>query len=431
MSRDESQSLGNRLARPSRRNFLKSAAALAMAGPALACGRQGEVKQTQEAQQAHPSGKPRLVYVGSYSSSEGSEGMANHGQGIYLFEMDSATGALTQREVFANPRSPSWLALNPSKTHLYSCDELQRYQGKAAGAVTAYSIDPSSGHLTQLNTVSSEGSGPAHISVHPSGRYVLVANYGGGGVAVLSIRPDGSLGPATDVHLDKGPLGPKHAASAPPGSFAISGHDAPHAHMIHADPTGKRVISTDLGMDKILVWNFDQEKGKLTPNNPHEIPVLPGDGPRHFVFHPSGRWFYCIQEEGSAVVVFDCDESSGNMTQKQVISTLPKGFVGTNFCSEIRISPDAKFIYGANRLHDSVCVFSVGQDGELAYVGEEWTHGDYPRSITIDPSGNFLFSCNQRADSVTTFRVNRQTGRLTFTGQYTPIGTPAVMTFLT
>ena len=430
MSTDESQMSGNGLGKPSRRNFLKSAAAIAIAGSGIACGQKGEVKPTREAQQALPSGKPRLVYVGSYSLL-GPEGEVARGQGIYLFEMDPATGALTQREVFANPRNPSWLALDPSRTHLYSSDELARFQGKASGAVTAYAIDRSNGHLTELNTVSSGAAIPAHISVHPSGRYVLVANYGGGGVAVLPILPNGRLGSATDVQQDKGPVGPQHATSAPPGSFAISGHDAPHAHMIRVDPSGKRVISTDLGMDRIMIWNFDVDKGKLTPNNPHEIAVPPGDGPRHFVFHPNGRWFYCIQEEGSAVVVFDYDDSTGNMTQKQVISTLPKGFVGTNFCSEIRISPDAKFIYGANRLRDTITIFSIGQDGKLTYVGEEWTHSDYPRSITIDPSGNFIYSLNQRSDNVAAFRVDRQTGRLRFTGQYAAVGSPAVMVFLT
>jgi len=428
MSSEDQKLQHELLSKPTRRSFLKSAAALAMAGPALACGPQATEKT---AEQAKPSGKPRLAYVGTYSMPGHGEGVGGNGQGIYLFEMDPATGALTQRAVFANPRNPSWLALSPDKKHLYSCDELQKFQGKAAGAVTAYSIESSNGHLTQLNTVSTEGAGPAHISVHPSGRYVLVANYGGGSVAVLPIHPDGRLGSATDVHVDKGPLGPKRATSAPPGNFAISGHDKPHAHMIHADPTGKRVISTDLGMDRIMIWNFDVDKGKLTPNTPHEIPVPPGDGPRHFVFHPNGQWFYCIQEEGSAVVAFDYDESSGNMTQKQVISTLPKGFAGTNFSSEIRISPDAKFIYGANRLHDTITVFSVGQDGKLTYVGEEWTHSDYPRSITIEPGGNFIYSCDQRGDNVTAFRVDRQTGKLSFTGQYTPVGTPSVMTFLT
>jgi 6-phosphogluconolactonase len=428
MSSEDLQLHHDPLYKPSRRNFLKSAAALAMAGPALVSGSQSRVKG---AEQPKPSGKPRLVCVGTYSSPQGPEGSVGRGRGIYLFEMDPATGALTQRELTENPRNPSWLALGPDKTHLYSGDEIHHFQGKRSGAVSSYSVDGSSGHLTFLNTVSSEGDGPAHISVHPSGRYVFVANYGGGSIAVLPILPNGELGPATDVQQDKGPLGPLHAASAPPGSFAISGHDAPHAHMVESDPSGKRVFSTDLGMDKILVWNFDLEKGKLTPNDPPSASVSPGDGPRHFVFHPNTHWFYCIQEEGSAVVVYDYEDSSGKLTQKQVISTLPKGCVGTNFCSEIRISPDAKFIYGANRLHDSIAYFSIGQDGTLTAVGEEWTRGDYPRSFTIDPAGDFLYCCNQHADAITTFRVNKQTGSLTFTGQYTPVGTPANVVFLT
>ena len=428
MSSEELELQQYLLPRPSRRKFLKSAAALALAGPALACGPQGGVK---EAEEPRASGKPRLVCVGTYSSPKGPEGSPGRGKGIYIFEMDPSTGGLTQRELIENPRNPSWLALSPDKKHLYSGDEIHQYKGKRSGAVSAYSVDGSTGHLTFLNTVSSEGDGPAHISVHPSARYVFVANYGGGSIAAIPILADGQLGPATDVHQDKGPLGPLHATSAPPGSFAISGHDAPHAHMIESDPSGKRVISTDLGMDKILIWNFDVEKGKLTPNDPPSASVPPGDGPRHFVFHPNHRWFYCIQEEGSAVVAFDYDESSGSLTQKQVISTLPKGCVGTNFCSEIRISPDAKFIYGANRLHDSIVWFSIGDDGKLTYGGEEWTRGDYPRSFTIDPAGDFLYCCNQRADCVTTYRVGRQSGKLTFTGQYTPVGTPANIVFLT
>ncbi|HET9178795.1 MAG TPA: lactonase family protein [Terriglobia bacterium] len=413
--------------KPSRRRFLKSAAAIALAGPALACGPDSGVK---EGATAARSGKPRLLCVGTYSSPAGPEGSPGRGQGVYLFEMDSASGALTQRGLVENPRNPSWLALSPDKKHLYSGDEIHNYQGKRSGAVSSYSVDPSTGHITLLNTVSSEGDGPAHISVHPSGRYVFVANYGGGTIAVVPILSNGELGPATDVHQDKGPLGPQHATSAPPGSFAISGHDAPHAHMIESDPSGKRVISTDLGMDKILIWNIDLDKGKLTPNDPPSASAPPGDGPRHFVFHPNSRWFYCIQEEGSSIVVYDY-ASNGSLTQKQVLSTLPKGFAGTNYTSEIRISPDAKFIYGANRLHDSIAWFSIDGDGKLTFAGEEWTRGDYPRSITIDPAGDFLYCCNQRADAVTTFRVNKQTGALTFTGQYTPVGTPANVVFLT
>lgn len=429
MSPNKSLLHHNVLTHASRRDFLKSTAALAMAGPTISCNQQGNVRRTEGPQRARPVDKPRLLYVAPDRSAKGPEG--SEGQGIYLFEMDSATGVLTRRAFFPHRGNPSWLVLNPFKTHLYSCDAGQGRHGKAAGAVTAYSIDQASGQLTQLNTVSTEGAGPAYISVHPSGRYVFAANYTGGSLAVLPILSNGELGAATDVHQDKGPLGPKHASSAPAGSFAISGHDAPHAHMIHADPSGNRVMSTDLGMDKILIWSFDLEKGKLTPNNPPWASAPPGGGPRHFVFHPNARWFYCIQEEGSTVVVFDYDEATGELTEKQVIPTLPKGFVGTNYTSEIRISPNAKFIYCANRLYDTIAFFSISETGTLTFVGEEWTRGDYPDSFTIDPSGDFLFSCNSHCDNVTTFRVNRETGHLSFTGQFTPIGAPADVVFLT
>jgi 6-phosphogluconolactonase len=160
------------------------------------------------------------------------------------------------------------------------------------------------------------------------------------------------------------------------------------------------------------------------------VTVPPGDGPRHFVFHPNGRWFYSLQEEASTLILFDYDAASGRLTQRESISSLPPGFAGTNFTSEVRISPDGQFLYAANRLHDSIAFFKIGGSGALTFVGEAWTRGDYPRSFTIDPTGGFLYSCNQRSDAVTTFRVNRSSGELTFTGQYTPVGTPAIVLFL-
>jgi len=369
-----------------------------------------------------------LAYVGSYSSPQGPEGSKGNGEGIYLFEMDRATGTLAQREVFANDSNPSWLAFDPSKTHLYAANETATFQGASSGSVNAYSIDRSNGHLTLLNTVSSRGAGPAHLSVHPSGKYVLVANYAGGTVAVLPIGAKGELGSPTDVKEDRGKLGPEKAASAPPGSFAISGHESPHAHMIQADPTGQFVLAADLALDQILIWKFDLEKGTLTPNDLALLP--PGDGPRHFAFHPNGEWMYSLQEEGSTLVLFQFDRTRGRLTAKQTVSTLPKGFAGTNFTSEVLVRPDGKFVYAANRLHDSIAVFTIGGEGYMTWVGEEWTRGDYPRSFNIDPTGSFLYSCNQRGDAIATFRVNRENGRLTFTGQYTPVGTPAIIIFL-
>jgi 6-phosphogluconolactonase (cycloisomerase 2 family) len=296
--------------------------------------------------------------------------------------------------------------------------------------VSAYSVDRASGHLTLLNTVSSEGANPTHLSIHPSGKFVLVASYFGGTVAVLPIHENGELGPATDVVHDQGTVGPERAASAPPGSFAISGHDHPHAHMVLPDAAGRFVLAADLGLDCIFVWKFDAEKGKLIPSDPPSVALPPGDGPRHFAFHPSGRWFYSLQEEGSTVVVFDYDPDHGRLTAKQTASSLPKGFAGSNFPAELMVSSDGRFLYASNRLHDSVAWFSISASGTLSYRGEEWTRGDHPRAFNFDPTGNFFYVCNQFADAITTFRINGTTGALTFTGQYTPVGSPASIIFL-
>jgi 6-phosphogluconolactonase (cycloisomerase 2 family) len=299
-----------------------------------------------------------------------------------------------------------------------------------SGSISAFAIDPANGGLTLLNTVSSGGAGPTHISIHPSLRFVLVANYFGGSVAVLPILPDGGLGPATDVKKNAGPVGPRKATNAPAGSFAISGHDAPHAHMIQADASGRFVLSTDLGLDQILVWKFDDRAGALTPNDPAVIPLPAGDGARHFAFHPNGRWLYSLQEEGSNIVLFDYDDQRGRLTSRQMISSLPPGFAGSSFSSEIKVSSDGRFVYAANRLHDGIAYFSVGENGVLTFAGEAWTRGDYPRGFNFDPTGTFLYSCNQRGDSITSFRVDHKSGRLAFTGQYTPVGNPSVIVFL-
>jgi 6-phosphogluconolactonase len=404
--------------RASRRRFLTGAVALAVAGPVPPKTVRGE-------------SEPILSYVGTYSSPQGAEGSPGRGRGIYLFEMDSVTGVLSEREVFANDSNPSCLALDPSRTHLYSGNEIQTYRGAPTGSVSAYAIDRSSGHLSLLNTVSSGGAGPAYLSVHPSGKYVLVANYQGGTVAVLPIQARGELGAASDVKVEFGAAGPAVARSAPRGSFAISGHDRPHAHMVLADPSGRFVLSTDLGLDRIFVWKFDVDRGTLTPNDPPWVALPPGDGPRHFAFHPNGRWCYSLQEEGSTLVLFDYDASAGRLTARQTVSTLPPGFAGTNFTSEVMVSPDGRFVYAANRLHDSIAWFRVGEAGTLQFSGEEWTRGDYPRNFNIDPSGSFLYSCNQRSDAITSFRIHRETGSLAFAGHYTPVGTPSIVIFLT
>jgi 6-phosphogluconolactonase (cycloisomerase 2 family) len=243
---------------------------------------------------------------------------------------------------------------------------------------------------------------------------------------VLPILPDGRLGEASDVKVDAGKVGPARATNAPPGSFAFSGHDRTHAHMIQADPSGRFVLHVDLGLDQIFVWAFDAGRGTLSPQQTVDLP--PGDGPRHFHFHPNGRWLYSIQEEGSTLVLFDYE--AGRLKARQTISTLPAGFAGSNFCSEVLVSADGRFVYAGNRLHDSIGIFAVGADGALTWVAEEWTRGNYPRSFAFDPRGQFLYCCNQRGDTVAVFRVDRASGTLAFTGHYAPVGNPSMLLFL-
>ena len=398
----------------SRREFLQRAAFAAVAGPALA---------RASAQ------RPVLVYVGTYSSPQGPEGSKGYGQGIHIFELDPATGALKPYAVSASGLNPSSLAPDASWTHLYAANETATFEGEAAGSVSAYSVDRESGRLVLINTVSSQGAGPCYVSMHPSGKHVMVANYHGGTFAVLPVLSGGGLGKASDVKRLTGPVGSTKATTAPQGSFAISGHDRTHGHMIQADPSGRFVISADLGSDHIFVWRYDEAHGTLTANAPSGVSLPPGDGPRHFAFHPNGRWMYSLQEEGSTLVAFDYDASKGTLLAKQTLSSLPPGFAGSNFTSEVMVSADGRFVYAANRLHDSIAWFAISPAGTLKFAGEAWTRGDYPRSFNFDPTGNFLFSCNQRADAIASFQVNKQTGELSFTGRYTPVGTPSCIVF--
>jgi 6-phosphogluconolactonase (cycloisomerase 2 family) len=395
-----------------RRRFLHT---LAGAAAAPAFVRQGQARRSSPRRPVH-------VYVGTYSQGSATA----RGKGIHIFDLDPESGALSARGIFETPLNPSWLALNAKRTHLYSANAVA---GAGPGSVSAHAIDAATGQLTLLNTVSSEGSGPAHMSLHSSGKYALVANYDGGTSAVLPIHPSGELGSAIDVKRHEGKAGPAQASTGPPGSFAISGHDRAHAHMIQSDASGRFVFAADLGLDQILVWRFDDSTGTLMPHDPPSVGVPPGDGPRHFVFHPNGRWFYSIQEEASTLITFDYDAAHGTLRPKQTLSTLPKEFAGTSFTSEVMLSPDARFLYAANRLHDSIAWFSIAGDGQLTLAGEEWTRGDYPRSFNIEPAGHFLFSCNQRSDAVASFRINEKTGALTFTGRSTPVGTPSHIVF--
>jgi 6-phosphogluconolactonase len=424
MESNEAQQAGG-AAPISRRIFLAGVAAVAAAQSVSVAA----VSQAQTNAEAQPSdhqkgGGKLLAYVGTYTP---------NGQGIYLFSVDESSGFLSPIKVFPSTANPSWLAFDPGHKFLYAGNEIANFNGTTTGSVSAYAVNQTNGDLTLLNTVTSGGAGPAHVSVDPSGKFVLVANYGGGNVAVLPIQGNGSLGNPTDVTADDSAcsppcaVGPTHAQNAPPGSFAISGHDAPHAHMIQTDPAGNFVLVNDLGLDLTQVWRFDRVNGKLL--DPKNVPSSPGAGPRHFAFHPNGRFFYSLNEEASTIAFMTYSASTGTLTPVQELSTLPPAFVGTNFTSEILVSGSGKFVYAANRLHDTIAVLAVGSNGRLTLLDETWTRGDYPRNFNIEPNGRFMYVCNHRGDSITTFRLTGNGGKVSFTDMYTAVGSPAVIVF--
>jgi 6-phosphogluconolactonase len=393
----------------------------------LSCVLQSESGETQAQ-------GPLVAYVGTFSSPLKDtlptqvDLPPGNGRGIHIFYADRQTGELVPQGTYDLGSSPSCLALNAAGTRLYSANETDRIGPNQFGSVSAFEIEPSTGKLSLLNTQDVGSQGPTYVSLHPQEQFLFTANYFGGSVTVLPIEANGRVGEKIQVVEDQGSIGPTVAKNAPPGSFAFSGHDRTHAHMIQPDPAGRFVLHVDLALDKIFVSNFDPAAGKLSPNFDISLPA--GDGPRHFHFHPNGKWIYSVQEEGSTVVLFDYDSAIGTLSARQTISTLPKGFAGSNFCSELLVSHDGQFVYVGNRLFDTIAIFSVGKDGTLSYVGEEWTRGNYPRSFTFAPSGEFLYCCNQRADNVAAFRVDRQTGKLNFTGHFAAVGNPSHIVFL-
>ena len=354
-----------------------------------------------------------LVYFGTYTGEKS--------KGIYVSHMNPATGQLTPPELAAEATSPSFLAVHPTRNLLYSVNEVNTLDGKPTGAVSAFSIDRSTGKLTLLNQESSGGAGPAHLIVDKEGRNVLVANYGGGSVAVLPIDRDGKLKPVSSFV--------QHTGS----SVNPSRQKEPHAHSVNVDASDKFAYVADLGLDKVLVYRFDSAKGTLTPNDPPFTTVKPGSGPRHFAIHPTGKYAYVINEITCTVTAFRHDASRGALTEIQTVSTLPAGtemqqsFSG----SEVQVHPSGKFLYAANRGHNTIAVFTIDQaSGQLTLVQNQLTLGNIPRGFGIDPSGAFLLAGNQRSDSVIVFRIDQSTGKLTPTGQKLDIGAPVSVKFV-
>ncbi|ADO50158.1 lactonase family protein [[Enterobacter] lignolyticus] len=358
------------------------------------------------------SAQTQFAWVGTYNP---------NGEGLYRFTVDPGTGDLRDKTLVSQLPNAAQLTVSHDGKTLYAASEVEK------GVVQAWRIAPN-GELTALNQVSSGGAGPVYLSLTPGGRHLLVANYVSGTIAVLPVKEDGSLGEASDTRQDSGPAGAGKPEAAVEGSFAISDHNGPHAHMIAADPQGKFVFSTDLGLDRIYQYRLDEATGRLTPNDPPFIAASSkGAGPRHFVFTPKGDGLWLINEEASTLTHYRLDVAKGTLTEGKTVSSLPKEYKGTSFAAGLALSPDGKQLYVANRLHNSIAHFTVSADGQLVRQDDVWTRGDYPRTLTLDSKGGWLYAMNQRSDNITRFRVAPHTGKLTFEPGYTAVGSPSQM----
>lgn len=351
-----------------------------------------------------------LVYIGTYTGPKS--------KGIYLSRIDLKTGALSPAIVAAETASPSFLAVHPNRRFLYAVGEISNFGGKAVGAVSAFAIDPESGKLTLLNQESSQGAGPCHLVVDKEGKHVLVANYGGGSATVLPIGEDGRIRKASSSV--------QHTGS----SVNPQRQKGPHAHSINLDGANRFAVVADLGLDKVLVYKFDSSKGTLEPNDPPHASVAPGAGPRHFAFHPNGKLAYVINELHSTVTAFSYDADRGILTEIGTVPTLPEPVPG-NSTAEVVVHPSGKFLYGSNRGHNSIAVFTIDQaSGKLTPVEHESTQGKTPRNFAIDPTGTFLLAENQGSDTIVVFKIDPTSGALDPTGHTLSVPSPVCVKFL-
>jgi 6-phosphogluconolactonase len=354
-----------------------------------------------------------FVYVGTYTA-EGSTS-----KGIYAYRFDADTAKPTSIGLVAGTTNPSFLAVHPNHRFLYAVNESGDYKGQKSGAVTAFFIDHRTGKLTQLNQVASGGADPCYITVDKTGKFVLVANYTGGSISVFPVLADGRLGEASAFiqHSGHG-TDPKR-------------QEGPHAHSIDLSPDNRFAIVDDLGLDETLVYKFDSTKGSLSLNDPPFAKAAPGAGPRHFAFHPNGKFGYVLDEMGSTVSAFSYDGAGGVLHPLQTISSLPKGFTGHNDAAEIEVHPSGKFLYASNRGHDSIAVFAIDQEkGTLTPIEFVLTKGASPRNFAIDPTGKLILTENEKSDNIVLFRIDPQTGRLKPNGKVLDISQPVCVKFV-
>ncbi len=366
-----------------------------------------------------------LLFVGTYT---GSDGKDTGSKGIYSYRFDAGSGKAEPLGVAAETANPSFLAVAPGGKFLYAVNELQKYKGESSGGVTAFALDRKTGKLTELNEVASRGADPCYISFDRTGKYLLVANYTGGNVAVFPVSPDGRVGEASSVEEDKGELGPNKERQ-----------EHSHAHWIEVSARNRFAYVADLGLDRVLIYKFDASKGTLTPGDSpaagkgakdfFSATAAPATGPRHVAFSSDGKFMYVLGELDSTVTVFANDKETFRSIQK--ISALPAGFSGRNDAAEIVIHPSGKFLYTSNRGDDSIATFAIDRStGKLTFVQRVSTEGKEPRNFAVDPSGARLLVANQNSGNVVEFKIDSATGKLVSQGEVAKVPAPVCLVFV-
>ena len=348
-----------------------------------------------------------IVYVGTYT--------AGASQGIYRLQLDFDTGKLSCQGVVRDVTSPSFLAIHPSKRFLYAVNEIDDFGGQSSGAISAFAIEKKTGDLTFLNQHPSGGAFPCYLAVDSSGQSLMVANYGGGSVASFPIKADGRLAPAATFI--------QHT-----GSSLLPRQAGPHAHSVRVTPDNRFVVVADLGIDQLLVYRLNPHQATLTPHTPPGIELAAGSGPRHVDFHPNCRWAYVINEIDLTFTVLSYDADQGLLQKIETVSTLPPGVSSIGSTAEIRVHPSGCFLYGSNRGHNTIVVFSIDErTGKLSYVQNQSVHGRIPRNFDLDPTGTFLLTANQLTNTVVVFRIDLETGALSATGHQVEVPTPVCL----
>lgn len=366
--------------------------------------------------QKHASNKPFLVYVGTYTNKTASKG-------IYAYSFDPGVGKLTSLGVAAESEDPSFVAVHPNGKFLYAVNETDHFGGQKSGAVSAFSIDTRTGKLTLLNQLATQGAGPCYVSLDKTGKFVFVANYDGGSIAVFPVREDGGLAAASAFAQHTGSSADKER------------QEGPHAHWIATSPDNRFVLAADLGLDEILIYRFNAAKGTLAPNTPPFVKLDPGAGPRHVAFHPSSKFAYALTEMGDSVTAFTYKANDGSLTPLETVSalsTLHKDHVGVKEAAEISVHPTGKFLYASNRAGiDTISAFSIDPaKGTIKLKNEYPTMGKTPRNFAIDPTGKFLLAANQESNNIVIFRIDPVTGALSPNGEVTEVPAPVCIAFL-